>query len=325
MLLKMDKCKMLRLFLGIMAIFVATLSLGCSTGVDKESVGQKKFSSPQEAVDALAAAVQKDNVAELIAILGPGSEDLISSGDAVADRNGRARFLKAYGEKNSLLQEQEGKEILLIGENEYPFPIPLVRLGDAWQFDTLAGKEEILNRRIGRNELNTIEVMHAFTDAEREYACMKREGEATAEGFAQKLSSSAGKKDGLYWKTGENEEESPFGPLIAKAAEEGYEGRLDQIPPEAFHGYYFKILKGQGTHATGGAFDYVVDNKMILGFALLAFPAKYGASGIMSFIVNQEGVIYEKDLGQDTAKLAEAMTLFDPDGTWHKYEEPVAN
>ena len=308
--------RMLQLFPGVLAILIA---LAASPAVAGGPVGQKSFVSPQQAVAALVAAVQENNDAELLVILGPGSEDLISSGDRVADQKGRARFLKAYEEKNSLEQEGEGHAVLLVGSRDYPFPIPIVRQGDAWLFDTQAGMEEILNRRIGRNELHTIEVMHAYTDAQREYACMKRKSGGPE--FAEKFASSEGKKDGLYWEAGEGEEKSPFGPLIARATEEGYTGGLDENPPEAFHGYYFKILKAQGGHAEGGAFDYVADGKMVLGFALVAYPAKYGASGIMTFIVNQEGVIYEKDLGEDTAKAAAAMTAFDPDDTWKIYKE----
>ena len=283
--------------------------------------GQKNFATPQQAVAALIAAVQDAGDAELLAILGPGSEDLISSGDEVADKNSRVRFLEAIEVKNSLEQRDEGHVTLLVGAKDYPFPIPLVRRGDAWLFDTPSGMEEILNRRIGRNELHTIDVMRAYTDAQREYAT--RAGDGGVQEFAQKFASSEDKKDGLYWPVGENEQESPFGPLIARATEEGYTGGLDNLPPEPFHGYYFKILKAQGEHATGGAFDYVADGKMVLGFALVAYPAKYGASGIVTFIVNQEGVIYEKDLGKDTATAAAAMTLFDPDDTWNKYEEPA--
>jgi hypothetical protein len=312
---------MLRLFPGAMAMLIALIVLTASPAMAAGPAGQKSFASPQQAVAAMVAAVQDNNDAELLAILGPGSEDLISSGDKVADQNGRARFLKAYAEKNSLEQEDEGRAVLLVGGKDYPFPIPLVRQGEAWFFDTRAGMEEILNRRIGRNELHTIEVMQAYTDAQREYACMKRDGGGPE--FAQKFSSSEGKKDGLYWEAGEDVGKSPFGPLIVRATEEGYAGGLDEDPPEPFHGYYFKILKAQGEHANGGAFDYVAAGKMVLGFALIAYPAKYVASGIMTFIVNQEGVIYEKDLGEDTATAAAAMTIFNPDNTWRKYEEPA--
>ena len=321
MLVQVYKYRMLRFFIGVVAILIAIVALGCSSTTDTEPANQKSFTSPQEAVAALVAAVQDENETDLLAILGPGSEELTSSGDVVADKNGRARFLKAYGEKYRLSQEEENIAVLSVGNNEYPFPIPIVQHGKNWLFDTQAGMEEILNRRVGRNELHTIEVMHAFTDAQREFATLNRNGDSSE--FAQNLASSEGKRDGLYWKAGEGEEESPFGPLIARAVEEGYEGRLDQPPPEAFHGYYFKILKGQGEHATGGAFAYVVDGKMILGFALAAYPAKYGTSGIMTFIVNQEGIIYEKDLGAETETVAGAMTIFDPDDSWRKSEEPI--
>lgn len=293
--------------------------LAACSAVPEGPAEQKKFTSSQMLVTALVAAVQSNNDEELLNILGPGSEDLLFSGDKVEDQNSRVRFLKAYEEKNSLKQEDKNREVLLVGAKDYPFPIPIVRQKDAWFFDTRAGMEEILNRRIGRNELQTIEVIQAYTDAQREYASMVRSGGPE---FAQRFSSSEGKKDGLYWETETGEEESPLGPLIARATQEGYTGGLDREPPETFHGYYYKILKGQGEHANGGAFNYVIDDKMILGFALVAYPAKYGSSGIMTFIINQECVVYEKDLGKDTATAA-AMTNFDPDDTWSRYEEPA--
>ena len=299
-------------FLIMMCMLPAAIAL------TEEAVVQKSFTSSQQAVEGLIAALQGNDDAELFAIFGPDSGDLIFSGDEVADANGKERFLQAYKEKNRLEQATDGHAVLFVGINDYPLPIPIVRQGEVWLFDTLAGKEEILNRRIGRNELHTIEVMKAYTAAQREYACMERDDGGSE--FAQKLTSSEGKKDGLYWEEETGEDESPFGPLIAQATEQGYSGGLDSIPPEAFYGYYFKILTKQGDHATGGAFDYVVDGKMILGFGLVAYPAKYGASGIMTFLVNQEGVVYEKDLGADTAGAA-AMTTFDPDSTWDRYEE----
>ena len=319
MVRKAYKYRMLRLFPPAPAILIAMVALTASPAMAWGPAGQKSFVSPQQAVAAMVAAVQDNNDVQLLAILGPGSEELISSGDRVADQKGRTRFLTAYEEKKSLEQDDEGRAVLLVGGKDYPFPIPIVRQGDAWLFDTQAGMEEILNRRIGRNELHTIEVIHVYTDAQREYACMKR-NRCRLE-FAQKFASNKGKKDGLYWEAVEGEEESPLGPLIARATEEGYAGGLDEDPPEPFHGYYFKILKAQGEHAKGGAYDYVVDGKMVLGFALVAYPAKYGASGVMTFILNQEGVIYEKDLGEDTASAAAAMTTFDPNDTWKIYKE----
>lgn len=314
---KIYKYRKIHLLAGLIILF--SIVLTTYSAVAEEPAGQKYFSSPQQAVEALVTAVQEDNEPELLAILGHGSEDLIFSGDRVADANGRARFLKAYKEKSRLDQENEDQTMLIVGNQDYPFPLPIVHQEEGWFFDTQAGMEEILNRRIGRNELHTIEVMHAYTDAQREYACMDRDPDGSV--FAQKLTSTEGKKDGLYWEVKEGEEESPFGPLIAQATEEGYEGSLDQEQPEPFYGYYFKILKKQGDHAIGGAFDYVAEGKMILGFGLVAYPAKYGASGIMTFIVNQEGVVYEKDLGENTAKLAAAMDTFDPDETWNRYIE----
>lgn len=311
------------MFFGAMAMLATLAALIPSFAAAAEPAAQQGFASPQQAVAALVAAVQADSDDELLAILGPDAEDLIFSGDEVADQGGRARFLRSYEEKHSLEQQGPDRMELVIGSRDYPFPLPLVQQGGTWHFDTTAGREEILNRRIGRNELHTIEVMHAYTAAQREYACLNQNG--GRQEFAQRFASSEGKRDGLFWTTAENEATSPFGPLIARATREGYRGGLDEDPPEPFHGYYFKILKTQGEHANGGSFDYVADGKMVLGFALVAYPAKYGASGIKSFIVNQEGVIYEKDLGEEAALAAAAMTSFDPDPSWHKHEAPASN
>jgi len=265
-----------------------------TTAVAAQPTGgaEKIFASPNKAVESMMAAVKDDNTAELSAIFGPDSEDLISSGDPVADKNGRSRFLKAYEEQHHLEQANGSKAILHVGNKDFPFPIPLIRQDDGWRFDTDAGKEEILNRRIGRNELHTIDVLHAYVDAQHEFACMKRSAGSSCSGFAQHLTSSEGKRDGLYWPAKEGEKESPFGPLIAKATREGYSTGLDEEATEPFHGYYFKILKAQGEHADGGAFDYMANGEMMLGFAMVAYPAKYGTSGIMTFIVNQEGIIF---------------------------------
>jgi hypothetical protein len=307
---------MLRWFFAAAAM---TIALAACRVLPPKPADQQGFASPQQAVACLVAAVQHDDDSALLAILGPDAQDLIASGDPVADRNSRARFLEVFGEKHRLEQGMAERVVLIIGNRDYPFPIPLRRHGEAWAFDTGAGREEILNRRIGRNELHTIEVMRVYTAAQREYASNKHSGDNPA--FAQKLTSSEGQNDGLYWPVAEGEVESPFGPLIARATEEGYTGALDEDPPEPFHGYYFKILKAQGPHAKGGAFDYVAGGRMVLGFALVAYPAKYEASGIMTFIVNQEGVIYEKDLGEETADQAPAMTDFDPDDSWKKHQE----
>ncbi len=303
---------------GVIAA-VILLSGTCSQSL-AESILQKSFVSPEEAVNALVVAVKTNDKNEILAILGTGGKELISSGDEVADKEGREKFLNAYDEMNKLEQESADKIVLHVGTDDWPLPIPIVKKDNTWVFDTKAGKEEILNRRIGRNELNVIEVLHAYVDAQREYASSDCKGGGVVE-FAQKFISTEGKHDGLYWEAKEGEEMSPLGPLVAQAANEGYAEKAEGINFSPFHGYYYKILKGQGKHATGGVYDYVVKGKMILGFALVAYPAQYGNSGVMAFIVNQEGVIYQKDLGKNTEKIAKSMKKFDPDKTWKKVEE----
>ena len=209
--------------------------------------------------------------------------------------------------------------VLVIGEKDWPFPIPLVKKADQWIFDTKAGKEEILNRRIGENELSTVQTLLAVVDAQREYAMNDRDNDGLLE-YAEKFRSDPGKKNGLYWETKEGEQPSPLGELVADARAEGYTRAGTKQSPIPFHGYYFRMLKKQGKHAAGGAFDYVVKNNMIGGFAVVAYPAVYGSSGVMTFVVNYEGVVYEKDLGKNTVKTAKAMTSFDPDKTWKKVE-----
>ena len=281
---------------------------------------QKTFASPEEAVKAVVDALRNNDTKELNAILGPGAKSLVSSGDEVADRAGRERFVKNFETMHRLEQDSTGKMILHVGSDDYPMPIPIVKRGKQWFLDTQAGKEELINRRIGRNELNVIDALHAFVDAQREYAVKDLDGDGTM-AFAQKFMSSKDKHDGLYWEVKEGQEESPLGPLVARASAVGYETKGRSEKPSPFHGYYFRILKAQGPHATGGAYDYVVNGKMILGFAFLAYPANYGSSGIMTFIVNQDGVVYQKNLGKNTVKTAKAMMTYDPDKTWKKAEE----
>jgi hypothetical protein len=278
----------------------------------------RSFSSPETAVTSLVTAVRANDTEGMLAILGPGSRELIFSGDDVADRTGREKFLKAYDRMNNLQKVSADKMTLCIGKDNWPLPIPIVKAGAIWAFDAEQGKQEILNRRIGRNELHVMDVLDAYTDAQHEYASKDCGGGGVVE-FAQNLISTQGKRDGLYWGVKEGEKESPLGPLVAQAAKEGY-ADADLSP---FHGYYFKILKGQGKHAQGGTYDYVVKGKMILGFALVAYPAEYGNSGVMTFIVNQEGSIYEKDLGKDTTRMAEEMKIFDPDKTWKRVKETL--
>jgi hypothetical protein len=282
------------------------------------AVKQKGFATPDEAVNAFATAMRSNDEQALLSIFGTAAKELISSGDPVQDKQRREMFISDYDRKNSITQEG-AKMVLVIGEKDWPFPIPLVKKGDQWIFDTKAGKEEILNRRIGEDELSTVQTLLAIVDAQREYALIDRDNDGLR-AYAEKLRSDPGKKNGLYWETKEGEEPSPLGELVADARAEGYARTGPKQGPIPFHGYYFRLLKKQGKHAPGGAFDYVVKNKMIGGFAVVAYPAVYGSSGVMTFVVNHEGVVYEKDLGKNTAKTAKAMTSFDPDKTWKKVE-----
>ena len=283
-----------------------------------QDMPHRSFSSPEAAVTSLVAAVRANDTQKMLAILGAGSKELIFSGDDVADRTGREKFIQAYDRMNTLQKVSADRVTLCIGNDSWPLPIPVVKAGQMWVFDAEQGKQEILNRRIGRNELHVMDVVHAYTDAQHEYASRDCAGGGVVE-FAQKLISTQDRRDGLYWEAKNGEKASPLGPLVARAAKEGY-ADADLSP---FHGYYFKILKGQGEHAQGGAYDYVVKGKMILGFALVAYPAEYGNSGIMTFIVNQEGIGYEKDLGKDTTRIAEKMKIFDPDKTWKRVKETL--
>jgi len=284
---------------------------------------QKGFSSPEEAATALVSAVKKDEVKEIISLFGPGGKALVLSGDRVADRKGREWFAKAFDEKNGLVREGENKAVLQVGKDDWPLPVPLVRRGDLWFFDAKSGKDEILNRRIGRNELSAIQVILAMVDAEREYALKDRDSNGLLQ-YAPKFASDPGKKNGLYWEAKEGEAPSPLGSLAAKSAAEGYGSRNPESKPQPYHGYFYRILKAQGERAPGGAFDYVVNGKMIGGFAIVAWPSKYGNSGVMTFVVNHDGVVYQKDLGPETAKIARSMKLYNPDETWKKVEAPIA-
>ena len=304
---------------GFVIIAAVMMVAGCYQLVFATDAIQKSFKSPEEAVRALGDAVKRNDTKELLTIFGPEGKELISSGDKVADETGRERFAQAYEEMNKLVSENDTKVILHVGKGDWPFPIPVVKRGEYWLFDTMAGREEILNRRIGRNELSAIQVCLAYVDAQREYILKDRDEDKLLE-YARRLQSRKGKKNGLYWEAKEGEEQSPLGPLIAKAAREGYIGRRPLGRRNPYHGYHYKILKSQGKNAPGGEYDYVVEGKMIGGFALVAYPSEYGNSGVMTFIVNQDGVVYEKDLGKETEKIARAMKTFDPDKTWKKTE-----
>jgi hypothetical protein len=287
----------------------------------KADAQQKTFDLPEEAVKSLIGALRSNDTKELLAIFGPAGKEVISSGDEVADKAAREHFIQAYEEMSKLEKETETRMTLIVGKEEWPFPIPLVKKGKTWVFDTPAGREELINRRIGRNELNTIQACLAYVDAQREYAMKDRNNDRIPE-YAQKFRSEKGKKDGLYWEAKAGEEQSPLGPLVVAAVREGYGGKKQSDKLIPFNGYYFRILKAQGKNAPGGDYDYVIRGRMIGGFALVAYPAQYGVSGIMTFLVNHDAVVYQKDLGKETAKTAAAMTKFDPDKTWTKVEGP---
>jgi len=232
----------------------------------------------------------------------------------VSDKADRDRFLAAYAEKADLATTGNDRVEVVLGNDNWPFPIPIVKEGDRWVFDTQAGKEEILNRRIGRDELNTIEVCQGYVEVQDEYASADRDQDGIIE-YAQKVISDPGKRNGLYWQVAEGEVPSPLGPFMANAATEGYKKADKPIP---FHGYYYRILTGQGLKAAGGAYNYVINGHMVAGFALVAWPAEYGSSGVMTFMVNRNGIVYEKDLGPATAEIAKTITLYNPDQTWRR-------
>jgi hypothetical protein len=276
----------------------------------------KAFDTPEQAVNALAEAVNTTNRAAFAALFGPESQKLVNP-DSVQGAGELADFAAAFNATNHLARDSNGRMILEVGDNGWPFPIPLVNKGGGWRFDTAAGSDEILNRRIGRNELDVLRVMRAYLEAQREYASRDRDGDGVLE-YAQKVISSPGRTDGLFWPPEQNGEMSPLGPLVAYAQGEGYrQPSATESQPRPFHGYLFKILTRQGKNAPGGKYDYIINGNMIGGFGLLAWPAEYGDSGIMTFIVNQQGRVYQKDLGPDTAKLARKITAYDPDASWH--------
>jgi DUF2950 family protein len=295
----------------VACVAAAVLVLAAPAGAK----AQQSFKSAEEAADALAGAAKSSDRGGLLRVLGRGGADIISSGDPVDDAAARQRFITAYDAKHAIAMEGDNKAVMIIGPDDFPFPIPLVRKDGAWQFDTAAGREEILVRRIGRNELAAIQASLAFVDAQHEYA---EKGIGGPGVHAQRIVSNPGKKDGLYWDAKAGEDESPLGELAAAAATSGYKASQQRRP---YHGYFYKILTRQGPNAPGGAMDYVVRGKMIGGFGLVAHPAEYGVSGIMTFIVNHQGVVYQKDLGRDTGRIALRMTSFDPDKTWTRVSD----
>ena len=323
MTIKKNMKKHRLLLSGCRSLILFALYVGVAVGLaPAQGLAPIHFDSPEDAVETLIKALKSDDLETLMAIFGSGNEELLSSGDPVADEAGRRKFIDMYEQKNKLERESADRAVLYLGSQDWPFSIPMVKKNGRWTFDSAAGREELLARRIGRNELSVIQVCLAYIDAQREYALKDWNGDGLHE-YAQKFASAPGKKDGLYWKIKQGEVQSPFGLLVARAQEQGYTGSKISERPVPYHGYYYRILKAQGQNAPGGAYDYIVSEKMIGGFALVAYPAKYGSSGIMTFIANHGGEVYQKDLGRNTEKIALAMTLFDPDSTWKKVSETL--
>jgi hypothetical protein len=285
------------------------IAAGCAKQPDKVS----GFKTPEEAVTALVAALQKNDMAGVKSLLGPGSDELLDSGDAVQDASDRAGFLAAYEARHALVDDGADRKILVTGEDDWPMPIPLVKRDGGWHFDGEAGIDEMIYRRVGANELGAIDVCRGYVAAQLEYASEGRDGDPAGI-YALKLISDEGLHNGLYWETGEGEPESPAGPFVAAAAAEGYKaGGAERVP---YHGYYYRMLYAQGPNANGGAREYFKDGLLTEGFALVAWPADYGSSGVQTFIVNRDGVVFQKDLGEDTATAVESIQSFDPDSSW---------
>jgi hypothetical protein len=282
----------------------------------KAPMAGQTFPSAMEASQALVTAMQNDDQPALLKVLGAEAKDIISSGDETEDKNNRAEFVQKYQEMHRLVKEPDGTTTLYIGAENWPTPIPLMHAAGGWYFDTAAGKKEILYRRIGKNELNAIQVCRELVDAQKEYMGQTHDGDSVNQ-YAQKFFSDPDKHNGLYWVANSGDAQSPIGPLVASAEAEGYTPDTDQkLRP--FMGYHFRVLKAQGASASGGARSYLVDGKMTRGFAFVAYPAEYRSSGVMTFIVSQDGIVYEKDLGVKTAEIAKALTKYERDASWRK-------
>src|SRR5271156_3655788 len=311
--------KHFRVVLAARLLLLALIPLAaCNSNKQPEKPSIKTFASPDDASNTAIAAAKSGDRSTLLAVFGPGSEDVLYSGDTVDDKNMAEAFASKYGTMHRWRTMQDGSEVLIVGADNYPFAIPLRKNADGqWFFDTAAGKDEVLSRRVGRNELAVIDVGEAIADAQAEYFSQPRGGETTNQ-YATKFLSDPGKQNGLYWESATGQPQSPLGPLAAFAASEGYSAKPNaQV---AFHGYYFRMLKSQTDKAPGGAKEYVVDGKMVGGFAFVAYPAEYGNSGVMTFIINQDGVLFQKNLGKTTKETATAMTEFDPGDGWSEVQ-----
>jgi hypothetical protein len=299
-------------------IEMAAVGILLAGGFPARSVGQqhrqKTFSSPENAINALVTATQNNDEEAMLDVLGPDGKQIVSSGDETEDAQNRANFVQRYQEMHRLVKEPNGTIVLYIGAKNWPTPIPLVNKDSSWYFDTEAGKMEILFRRIGRNELSAIRICQELVGAQKDYYAMQHNE------YAKQIFSDEGQHNGLYWKGSDSEPQSPIGPLVASAVAEGY-AKDKAGPPTPYRGYFLHILRRQGKHAPGGARNYIVNGKMTEGFALIAYPAEYRSSGVMTFIVNQDGVVYQKDLGKKSEALGKAMREYNPDSSWSKAEE----
>jgi Protein of unknown function (DUF2950) len=298
-------------------VSMLTLATVSTTG-DVSAAGQKHFESADAAVSAVVEAARNGERADLIAIFGPDAERVLTSGDPVADREARAGFVARAAERTSLQRVGDDFAVLNVGNDDWPFAIPLIKETGGWIFDTRAGEEEVKTRRVGRNELYTIQIMQEYVGAQRDYARIKRATAGVAE-YAQRLRSTPGERDGLYWDVQPGDNPSPIGPLFASASREGYRPGTSATP-EPFHGYLYKLLTAAGPDAPGGARSYLKDGHLTGGFALLAYPVRYGSSGVMTFQVNNQGVVFQKDLGPRTAEVAARINAYDPDDSWDPTE-----
>ena len=300
---------------------LVSLCLALSCQAPEAQTARKAFPAPEAAAQALVDAVKAGNEKETISILGPSLKEWIQSGDPVADKKTREAFVEAYEQRHSIDSSAPDRSVMVIGDDDFPFPIPLVRSGNHWRFDPELGKQEIIDRRVGKNELDTIQTLLAISDAQSDYVALDPEGKGARE-YAKKFISSPGEHNGLYWPASTTEPQSPLGELAAAAEQSGYSRNAkrsaDRMTP--FHGYYFKMLTEQGTHAPGGAYPYVVKGRMIGGFAVIAWPAKYAVSGYKTFMVSHDGFVYEADLGYRTARIASAFDSFDPGEGWTKVD-----
>ncbi len=308
------------LVLGIallLALFVAGTE---GFTAQAKSPRQLTFATAEEAVRVLADAARANDTKAILAIFGPDAKGVIISSDEAVNKDLFERFVKAFQENNRLDVSTDNKAFLYIGDNEWPFPVPMVKKGNRWSFDTKDGKTEILHRRIGRNELSAVQACLAYVDAQKDYARMAIQKDGMTE-YARRFISDPGTRNGLYWETREGEEPSPLGLFMARARKEGREPKKAGSRPVPYHGYFYRILTAQGKNAPGGTYNYIVNDRMIGGFGLLAWPAQYGVTGVMTFIVNQDGVVYEKNLGKNTAKTAGSVKAFDPDDSWIRVDQ----